>query len=36
MSEIGSGLCETVLIAHGESGRSGVGRTHIVVATEGL
>jgi acetyl-CoA acetyltransferase len=24
---IASGLCETVLITHGESGRSGVGRT---------
>jgi 3-oxoacyl-[acyl-carrier-protein] synthase III len=29
---IESGLCETVLITHGESGRSGVGRTRNVVA----
>jgi hypothetical protein len=29
---IASGLCETVLITHGESGRSGVGRTRNVVA----
>ena len=28
---IASGLCETVLITHGESGRSGVGRTRNVV-----
>jgi hypothetical protein len=28
---IASGLCETVLIRHGESGRSGVGRTRNVV-----
>jgi hypothetical protein len=26
---IASGLCETVLITHGESGRSGVGRTRM-------
>jgi acetyl-CoA acetyltransferase len=29
---IASGLCETVLITHGESGRSGVGRTRNVVS----
>jgi len=29
---IASGLCDTVLITHGESGRSGVGRTRNVVA----
>ena len=29
---IASGLCETVLITHGESGRSGVERTRNVVA----
>jgi hypothetical protein len=29
---IASGLCGIVLITHGESGRSGVGRTHNVVA----
>jgi acetyl-CoA acetyltransferase len=29
---IASGLCETVLITHGESGRSGDGRTRNVVA----
>jgi hypothetical protein len=29
---IASGLRETVLITHGETGRSGVGRTHNVVA----
>jgi 3-oxoacyl-[acyl-carrier-protein] synthase III len=29
---IESGLCKTVLITHGESGRSGVGRTRNVVA----
>jgi acetyl-CoA acetyltransferase len=29
---IASGLCETVLITHGESGRSGVGRTRNVMA----
>jgi hypothetical protein len=33
---IASGLCETVLIAHGESGRSGIGRTRNVVAPTGL
>jgi len=33
---IGSGLCETVLITHGESGRSGVGRTRNVVALTSL
>src|SRR5690242_20751588 len=33
---IASGLCETVLIAHGESGRSGVGRTRNVVAPTSL
>jgi hypothetical protein len=31
-----SGLCETVLITHGESGRSGVGRTRNVVAPTSL
>src|SRR6266436_1115735 len=29
---IAAGLCETVLITHGERGRSGVGRTRNVVA----
>jgi hypothetical protein len=29
---IAAGLCETVLITHGESGRSGVGHTRNVVA----
>ena len=33
---IASGLCETVLIMHGESGRSGVGRTRNVVAPTSL
>ena len=33
---IAAGLCETVLIAHGESGRSGVGRTRNVVAPTSL
>src|ERR1700740_1628093 len=33
---IASGLCETVLITHGESGRSGVGRTRNVVAATSL
>src|SRR5689334_20976198 len=33
---ITSGLCETVLITHGESGRSGVGRTRNVVAPTSL
>jgi microcompartment protein CcmK/EutM len=33
---ITSGLCETVLITHGESGRSGVGRTCNVVAPNSL
>jgi hypothetical protein len=33
---IASGLCETVLITHGESGRSGVGRTRNVVAPASL
>jgi hypothetical protein len=33
---IASGLCETVLISHGESVRSGVERTHNVVAPTGL
>jgi acetyl-CoA acetyltransferase len=33
---IASGLCETVLITHGESGRSGVGRTWNVVAPTSL
>jgi hypothetical protein len=33
---ISSGLCETVLITHGESGRSGVGRTRNVVAPTSL
>jgi hypothetical protein len=31
-----SGLCDTVLITHGESGRSGVGRTRNVVAPTSL
>jgi hypothetical protein len=30
------GLCETVLITHGESGRSGVGRTRNVVSPASL
>jgi len=29
---IASGLCDTVLITHGESGRSGVGRTRDIAA----
>jgi hypothetical protein len=33
---LASGLCETVLITHGESGRSGVGRTRNVVAPTSL
>jgi acetyl-CoA acetyltransferase len=33
---IASCLCETVLITHGESGRSGVGRTRNVVAPTSL
>jgi hypothetical protein len=33
---IASGLCETVLITHGESGRSGVGRTRNVAAPTSL
>ena len=33
---IASGLCETVLITHGESGNSGVGRTRNVVAPTSL
>jgi hypothetical protein len=33
---IASGLCETVLIPHGESGRSGVGRTRNAVAPTSL
>jgi len=33
---IASGLCETVLITHGESGRSGVGRTRNAVAPTSL
>jgi acetyl-CoA acetyltransferase len=33
---IASGLCETVLITHGESGRSGVGRTRNLVAPTSL
>jgi acetyl-CoA acetyltransferase len=33
---IASGLCKTVLITHGESGRSGVGRTRNVVASTSL
>src|SRR3954469_23703716 len=33
---IASGVCETVLITHGESGRSGVGRTRNVVAPTSL
>jgi hypothetical protein len=33
---IALGLCETVLITHGESGRSGVGRTRNVVSPASL
>jgi hypothetical protein len=33
---IESGLCKMVLITHGESGRSGVGRTRNVVAPTSL
>ena len=33
---IASGLCDTVLITHGESGRSGVGRTRNVVVPTSL
>ena len=33
---IASGLCDTVLITHGESGRSGVGRTRNVTAPTSL
>jgi hypothetical protein len=33
---IESGLCKTVLITHGESGRSGIGRTRNVVAPTSL
>ncbi|MGA7263271.1 MAG: hypothetical protein WBX30_20590 [Stellaceae bacterium] len=33
---IASGLCQTVLITHGESGRSGVGRTRNAVAPTSL
>jgi acetyl-CoA acetyltransferase len=33
---IASGLCETVLITHGDGGRSGVGRTRNVVAPTSL
>jgi len=33
---IESGLCNTVLITHGESGRSGVGRTRNVTAPTSL
>jgi hypothetical protein len=33
---VASGLCETGLITHGESGRSGVGRTRNVVAPTSL
>ena len=33
---IPSGLCKTALITHGESGRSGVGRTRHVVAPTSL
>jgi len=33
---IASGLCQTVLITHGESDRSGVGRTGNVVAPTSL
>jgi hypothetical protein len=35
-ASVASGLCETVLITHGESGRSGVGRTRNVVAPTSL
>jgi acetyl-CoA acetyltransferase len=33
---IAAGLCETVLITHGESGRSGIGRTRNIVAPSSL
>jgi acetyl-CoA acetyltransferase len=33
---IESGLCKTVLITHGESGRSGIGRTRNVTAPTSL
>jgi hypothetical protein len=33
---IALGLCKTVVITHGESGRSGVGRTRNVVAPTSL
>ena len=33
---IASGLCDTVLITHGESGRSGVGRTRVAPAPTSL
>jgi acetyl-CoA acetyltransferase len=33
---IASGFCETVLITHGESGRSGIGRSRNVVAPTSL
>jgi hypothetical protein len=33
---IASGLCEMVLIRHGKSGRSGIGRTRNVVAPRSL
>ena len=33
---IAQGLCESVLITHGESGRSGVGRTRDLVAPTSL
>jgi len=33
---VAAGLCETVLITHGESGRSGVGRTRNAVAPTSL
>jgi len=36
VAAIASGLCETVLITHGESGRSGVGRSRNVVGPTSL
>jgi len=33
---IESGLCKTVLVTHGESGRAGVGRNRNVVAPTSL
>jgi hypothetical protein len=36
LAAITAGLCDTVLMTHGESGRSGVGRTRNVVAPTSL